>query len=542
MSLQQDNEPGIITYNKINKNSISINVPFAPAQVLSVRMDNQSVPASDQKLYQERRTGRHIVALTRSQYATYALQEHFVLYMSLVCVLIFFLVLASQLVQVLVEPDNLNGKLPAIMGMVQQLMYSLCDEKQGFFPKLPALEGDLIAFQRLLQYVDDIDNKQERLLLELTNGPFGGGDQGGAPSGGKFSKSSKAEGKSGTCSPCSTVATGSASPDDFSSSPPDRTMSLVSSCGSPRSPFMVQGFPVHFSASGVTIAYPYGSSGQQTVVALRDFDLSVHQGEKVVVTGRSGSGKSSFFMAALDLVRLQTGEIVLHAQPEEILNSSRRTRPAFTGDDVLDTTVNDTDPQRRLVCAFPQSALALESLSFFENVHPTFSSNVSKKFKQRAFPVLKRLLGSVASHDLRSKLPHLSASTQNSVVLAIQSSGKGATEDLLPDSILYQYFDGELCSDAVSSLTVCQRHTLHIVRVLVRSAEQANSQQSLFLLDEVTCGLTDEEAVQVMSMLLEEIGPQGTVVCIAHQECLVRLFDRRVELLGQQSHRGAQAA
>ena len=52
----------------------------------------------------------------------------------------------------------------------------------------------------------------------------------------------------------------------------------------------------------------------------------------------------------------------------------------------------------------------------------------------------------------------------------------------------------------------------------------------IFLLDEVTCGLSDEDSVSLLETLFQELGRDVTVLCIGHQPCLEPLFDRSIRL------------
>lgn len=59
----------------------------------------------------------------------------------------------------------------------------------------------------------------------------------------------------------------------------------------------------------VTKSYPLGKTGE--VVAVRGIDLEVARGEFVVITGRSGSGKTTVLNLAAGLTRPSSGEVLV---------------------------------------------------------------------------------------------------------------------------------------------------------------------------------------------------------------------------------------
>ena len=114
-----------------------------------------------------------------------------------------------------------------------------------------------------------------------------------------------------------------------------------------------------------------------------------------------------------------------------------------------------------------------EVLSTF--FYPRFSSFESKKkfptgkhFKNQAFPILKRLLGAIASEQILAALPRLPTKVQLTVQM---QNTKDNTSVTVPDRILFAYFDGQYSDyklGGAADLTHAQKHLLHIARVLVR--------------------------------------------------------------------------
>jgi len=78
------------------------------------------------------------------------------------------------------------------------------------------------------------------------------------------------------------------------------------------------------SAQGLTLSYPIAGGVEQTV--LDGLDFSLDAGQCVALTGRSGSGKSSFLALAAGLVQAQQGQLLVCGQEFHQLNDAQRTQ------------------------------------------------------------------------------------------------------------------------------------------------------------------------------------------------------------------------
>ncbi|MGC4234212.1 MAG: ABC transporter ATP-binding protein [Niabella sp.] len=90
----------------------------------------------------------------------------------------------------------------------------------------------------------------------------------------------------------------------------------------------------------VTFTYP-----DTGIVALKDFSLHIHKGEKIAVTGRTGSGKSTIAQLLLRMYNVQQGGIALDNIPlKDIQLSSLRNQVSYVPQDVFlfsDTVENN---------------------------------------------------------------------------------------------------------------------------------------------------------------------------------------------------------
>jgi len=92
--------------------------------------------------------------------------------------------------------------------------------------------------------------------------------------------------------------------------------------------------------NNVTFTYP-----DTGIVALKNFDLHIRKGEKIAITGRTGSGKSTIAQLLLRMYNVQQGSIELDDIPlKDIQLSSLRTQVSYVPQDVFlfsDTVENN---------------------------------------------------------------------------------------------------------------------------------------------------------------------------------------------------------
>ena len=151
--------------------------------------------------------------------------------------------------------------------------------------------------------------------------------------------------------------------------------------------------PVMIEARGVEKWYPKGFQ------ALRGVDLTVHQGEVVVIMGPSGSGKSTFIRTFNALEDFQKGSIVVDGMP-------------------LSNDVRNIDAIRREVGMVFQQFNLFPHLTVLENLTlaPTLVRQRPKRdVEQQALELLER----VGIHEQARKSPgQLSGGQQQRVAIA----------------------------------------------------------------------------------------------------------------------------
>ena len=151
--------------------------------------------------------------------------------------------------------------------------------------------------------------------------------------------------------------------------------------------------PVMIEARGVEKWYPNGFQ------ALRGVDLTVHQGEVVVIMGPSGSGKSTFIRTFNALEDFQKGSIVMDGRP-------------------LSNDIRNIDAIRREVGMVFQQFNLFPHLTVLENLTlaPTLVRQRPKReVEQQALDLLER----VGIHEQARKYPgQLSGGQQQRVAIA----------------------------------------------------------------------------------------------------------------------------
>lgn len=121
----------------------------------------------------------------------------------------------------------------------------------------------------------------------------------------------------------------------------------------------------------VGLTYP-APDGGEPIVVLQRFDLSVAQGEFVVIAGRSGSGKTSALKVAAGLLRPGTGKV------------------CWTGEDITNWPEARRDRGRRDLIGFVfQSGGLIPTLTAAENVAlPALARGASPSDAERARDLL----------------------------------------------------------------------------------------------------------------------------------------------------------
>ncbi len=181
---------------------------------------------------------------------------------------------------------------------------------------------------------------------------------------------------------------------------------------------------------------------------LRDFTAGVEQGEKVVISGKSGVGKSSLFRMLLGFIRPETGEVIFQGRSlDHSLIWELRQRTAYVSQD-LDIGEGPVEEMLRLFFSFRSNrhlewdeeelAAHLEFLELDRSLLTEDYTSLSGGEKQRvailAALLLRRdifLLDEATASldgDLKRKVARFFLTHPRWTVLAISHDGAWRTE------------------------------------------------------------------------------------------------------------------
>ncbi|PQE27280.1 hypothetical protein CJF32_00000248 [Rutstroemia sp. NJR-2017a WRK4] len=212
----------------------------------------------------------------------------------------------------------------------------------------------------------------------------------------------------------------------------------------------------------------YGSDS----VALRNLNLTIKAGQKVIICGRTGSGKSTILLTLLRLLELQSGSITL---------------------DGIDIKTTNLDVLReRCFITVPQDPLLLSNESLRFNLDPSCTLPneilISALEKTQLWAHFLQAASTAATNIHLESNPH-------------------------PHPIL----DANL--SLLPSLSTGQTQLLALCRALVKAkSRQCIGRKPMVLLDEVTASL-DPGMEELISGVVEEgfVEKGFTVVCVAHR-------------------------
>eukprot|EP00392_Amoebophrya_sp_AT5.2_P009033 g9061.t1 len=175
--------------------------------------------------------------------------------------------------------------------------------------------------------------------------------------------------------------------------------------------------------------------------ALKNVNFDVQHGERVVLVGRSGSGKTSLLNSLLQIVQPSHGSIVYKRRRDEptptpaasnsnddMLLINHGDRDANPAEKELPSPIDVNELRTKILVAFPQSPLVLRG-SFFYNCDIT--GELDKRTK--IFPVLLDLFGDwarerIASHH-RDLVHHTTTSTSSERNGNLRNAGSGTTRN-----------------------------------------------------------------------------------------------------------------
>ncbi|MBK9282945.1 MAG: ATP-binding cassette domain-containing protein [Sphingobacteriaceae bacterium] len=161
----------------------------------------------------------------------------------------------------------------------------------------------------------------------------------------------------------------------------------------------------------ISIRGLYKSFGSNHVI--KNFNLDVHQGENIVVLGKSGSGKSVLIKCIIGLIKPDAGSILVY------------------GKDVAKMTAKELDKMRAYVGFLFQSNALYDSMSVRENLEFPLRRHRKNNAKQEIDALVHEALQNVGlEHTQEMKPAELSGGMRKRIALA-------RTLILKPGIILY---------------------------------------------------------------------------------------------------------
>ncbi|KAH9998079.1 P-loop containing nucleoside triphosphate hydrolase protein [Xylariaceae sp. FL0662B] len=205
------------------------------------------------------------------------------------------------------------------------------------------------------------------------------------------------------------------------------------------------------------------ASYDKDTVILRDFSVTIEAGQKVIVCGRTGSGKSSLLMTLLRILDLQSGRVEIDG-----VNISQLSRGLL---------------RQRCFIVVSQDALLFIGETLRYNLDPG---------------------GLLPSHVIIEALARTGLWTHFA-----QDLGNGASSDTILDKTV----------SASNKLSFGQYQLFSMARALVKASElRATGIQPVVLLDEVTASLDADTESIIYDLIEQEFTAKGhTVIIVAHR-------------------------
>ncbi len=288
------------------------------------------------------------------------------------------------------------------------------------------------------------------------------------------------------------------------------------------------------------------STPQENFV-LRNFNLSLPRGDRLLIVGRSGVGKSTLLNALVRQIELATGRIVYNpVDARERINLDAKSggqRELLIARGARSTPLPDREVmlpddyiRMGLFRVLPQTPFCFHG-SIFYNLD--LEGKLNKKTV--LYPIAMDLFGTWARGFVEPEV-QIQAVNGGTKTESNEKEGKeGAAllRKVKKDPVLEQkyldFFDGKTvngkdASDVTTCLSLAQKLCLHVARVLAQSELQ---RPQVLLVDEVTSQLSDKDANAMMRLILDRFRDQ-TILCVSHQEGLEAFseFGRKLRLLG----------